>query len=293
MTLLQKSALALSAPLLAHLKPGDFMPSERLMASEARVGRAVIRGLFLRLQKERLIQRKQNRWVIRLPIQSGDALEHQPQSKRELAKDYLMAQLSAGRLKPGQRLSELALARQLGVSTVTIREALLELEPLGALEKKDRRHWVVATFSESRITQLREFRELVEMFGLRKLLGSPPKTELLALMEANRLKTEQVIESRRTRVKEILEVDLEFHRLLVQASANELLQKRADFIYLIIEFQLVSPHFKIDQGKFGLRQHLSIHRAIQAGDKQEAENHLKQHLCAADESFCAIIRRIG
>ena len=295
MTLLQKSALARSAKFLANLKPGDFMPAERMLAAEAQVGRTVVRGLFQSLEEDQFILRQGNRWMVKrlLPVAPSASNLQQPLTKRELVKDHLIAELIGGRLKSGQPISELALARQLGVSTVTVREALLKLEPLGALEKTDRRHWAVAAFTESRIYQLREFRELVEIFALRKLIGSEPTAATRALLDANRRKTVQVVENRHTRVREILEVDLEFHRLLLQAAENELLQERADFIYLIIEFQLVSPHFKIEQGKFGLRQHLAIHQAIAACDLSGAEKQLRQHLCAAEKSFCAIVRQIG
>ena len=88
----------------------------------------------------------------------------------------------------------------------------------------------------------------------------------------------------------MLELDMEFHRLLLQASENRLLQERSNFIYIIIEFQLSNPLFKISRARFGLRQHLAILRAILRGDQPEAERHLRGHLQAADESFLALAR---
>jgi DNA-binding GntR family transcriptional regulator len=67
--------------------------------------------------------------------------------------------------------------------------------------------------------------------------------------------------------------------------ANPLLKERADFIYIIVEFQLVNPRFQAGRGRLGLSQHLDILNAILAGDLPAAERHLIHHLQSAEETL--------
>jgi DNA-binding GntR family transcriptional regulator len=183
------------------------------------------------------------------------------------------------------------LAREFRVSTGVVREALLEIQPLGVFQKRDRYRWSVVSFDDAHIRHLREFREMVEIFALRQLFSRGAAAPLDALAQ-NRQKTEALLADRQTTVRAILEVDLEFHRLLLESAGNPLLLDRAGFVYLIIEFQLVSPLFRLERGKDGLRQHLRIHRAIREHRAPAAERELRLHLRAADASFCAIVRKM-
>jgi DNA-binding GntR family transcriptional regulator len=295
-TLLQKSALAQAAPLWRGLHRNDELPGEMAIAARAGVGRTVVRGLLRSLGRRGYLARRGRKWVLKRPLpapsEGGTDRAPGPRSKKDLVKEHLLAELTGGGLKPGQRVVELALARKLGVSTAVVREALLELHPLGAFVKKERRHWQVTSVNDKQLEALREFREMVEVFALRRLFERPPCPLVAESLARNRRRTEEVLASRKSTIRELLVVDLEFHRLLLEASGNPLLPERAGFIYLIIEFQLVSPHFRIERGRFGLRQHLRIHRSLEKGRPDLAESALRRHLQAADESICAIARRM-
>lgn len=104
-------------------------------------------------------------------------------------------------------------------------------------------------------------------------------------------RTHRLVGSRRPTIPDILRVDLAFHRLLLEAAGNSLLKERAGFIYLIIEFQLVSPFYSNAKGKLGLSQHLSIIEAILREDLISAERFLLDHLRSAKGIFCAIVRQ--
>ena len=212
-------------------------------------------------------------------------------SKRQRAKDFLLAELGSGRLRPGDQISELALAKKIGVSTVSMREALLEMRPLGLLTKKERQRWEVATFSEERIKEMQEFREMVEVFALRKLLAKGLSDAQRHAFEATYVETHLLVTQQCPAIPKILRADLTFHRLLLEATGNSLLKERVGFIYLIIEFQLVSPFYTIETGKLGLGQHLQIIDSILREDLASSERALLEHLRCAKQVFCAIVRR--
>ena len=295
-TLLQESALAGMGPLLNGLRRGDELPCETAIAAGVDVGRTVIRGLLRHLSQQGYIVRRGRSWFLKRPLPNPSSSRTtgaaRPRTKKDLAKEHLLSALSSGELHPGQRIVELTVARQLGLSTSAVREALLEMSPLGVFVKKDHSHWLVASMDEKQIDALREFREMVETFAIRRLLEKTMSPKTVALLEDNRRRTEAILSNRDATIREMLDADLDFHRLLLEASGNSLLLERAGFIYIIIEFQLVSPHFRIENGRLGLRQHLRIHHAIEKGRLDLAEKSLIHHLRASNESMCSIARQM-
>jgi DNA-binding GntR family transcriptional regulator len=289
LTPLQAKALREAEDLLRGLKPGEELPSEREFAESGGVGRSVVRSLFASLRRTKIIKRTNNGWALMRPIPELPPTEEG--SKRQRAKDFLLAKLGSGRLRPGDQLSELALAKQIGVSTVSVREALLEMTPLGLLTKRERRKWEVALFSDERIREMREFREMVEVFSLRTLLAKRLSKQQRNAFEVNRDESRKLVRLRRATIQNILRADLACHRLLLEATGNSLLKERAAFIYLIIEFQLVSPFYTVENGKLGLGQHLQIIDAILREDLNSAERFLLEHLRSSEQVFCSIVRR--
>lgn len=274
---------------LRALKPGAALPSERVLAEASGVGRAAVRGMLASMQRGGFVGRSARGWNLMKRIPEPPPEEG---SKRQRAKDFLLAELGSGRLRPGDQISELALAKTIGVSTVSMREALLEMMPLGLLTKRERQKWEVATFNDERIAEMREFREMVEVFSLGKLLAQGLSDGQRNSFEAIRAETNRLVRRRRPTIPKILGVDLAFHRLLLEATGNSLLRDRAGFIYLIIEFQLVSPFYSLGKGKLGLGQHLRIIEAILREDPASAQRFLIEHLHSAGEVFCAIVRRL-
>lgn len=289
LTSLQAKVLRDARDLLRDLKPGDAFPSERELAERGGVGRAVVRGMLAILQRSQHVERTKHRWILRRRIPSPPVSDEG--SKRQRAKAFLLAELSSGRLRPGDQISAHALARNIGVATISMREALLEMMPTGLLTKKERQQWEVATFSDERIREMREFREMVELFSLKKLLANGLSDERRSALEAGKAETDLLLKQKRPAISEILKVDLAFHRMLLNAAGNSLLEERAGFIYLIIEFQLVSPFYTLEKGKLGLSQHSGILEAILREDLGAAERFLLQHLRSAEQVFCSIVHR--
>ena len=280
---------AIRGSLLCALNPGDALPSERVLAEVSGVGRAAVRGMLAAMQRSGIVERSARGWILLRRIPDLPASEEG--SKRQRAKDFLLAELGSGRLRHGDQISELALAKKIGVATVSMREALLEMMPLGLLTKKERQRWEVATFNDKRIGEMREFREMVEVFALRKLLVEGRCEEQRIAFEANKAETALLIKQRRLAIPKILRADLAFHRLLLEAPGNSLLTERAGFIYLIIEFQLVSPFYTRESGQLGLGQHLRIIEAILSGDLASVERILLEHLRSSEQVFCAIVQQ--
>jgi DNA-binding GntR family transcriptional regulator len=121
----------------------------------------------------------------------------------------------AGRLAPGERLVEPHLAEQLGVSRTTVREALLMLQRQGLIDSEPRRGTFVARLSREDAADLCQSRALIESYAVTvgydnidaDALGR--LEALLTQMGACRLPDE---------IPQLLRLDLDFHRTLVESA---------------------------------------------------------------------------
>jgi DNA-binding GntR family transcriptional regulator len=140
---------------------------------------------------------------------------------REQVKDVLLQRIASGELKPGERLVETKIAQELGTSQAPVREALRDLQLLRLVESEPFRGSRVRVFGEE---------ELVEVYPVRAVLE-----ELAARLAAQRLggdvtaleaELEAMSEAvRRNDTHALVEHDVAFHRLIVEAAGNAVLEQ--------------------------------------------------------------------
>lgn len=124
--------------------------------------------------------------------------------------------IAAGRLADGARINEVHLARELGVSRTPLREALMGLVAEGVVESKPRRGFFVAPLDADEIADLYAMRALLDPEALMRA-GVPPAREIERLRALN---------DRLTRARgaaRVVELDNEWHRLLVARCPNRVL----------------------------------------------------------------------
>ena len=137
---------------------------------------------------------------------------------REVVCETLREAIISGILKPGERLMEIQLADELGVSRTPIREAIRKMELEGFLVMVPRRGTYVADLS---------IKDINEVFEIRTALDV-----LAAGLAAERITEEEIEELERLLVyigemieeknyEKIIETDGEFHDVLYKASRND------------------------------------------------------------------------
>jgi DNA-binding GntR family transcriptional regulator len=77
-------------------------------------------------------------------------------SLKGIVHDYILAALREGRLKPGDRIHQEEICESLGVSRTPVREALLQLEPVGLVSFISRQGIVVNDLTEEDVRDLFE-----------------------------------------------------------------------------------------------------------------------------------------
>ena len=81
---------------------------------------------------------------------------------RHEVREEIQRRILTGESKPGERLSQQSLARELGVAQGTVRESLLELQWLGLVESIDHLGVFVDNLDASRICEAYLVREVME-----------------------------------------------------------------------------------------------------------------------------------
>ena len=129
---------------------------------------------------------------------------------------HLREAIARGELKAGERVTELGLAKSLGVAQSTMREAFIELESQGFLERKGARLTCISALSRKQISELHLVRSRLEALAVEVLSGMPEKN-LLAAREACAGMLSSAQENDRTG---FYHHDLKFHRSLWLATGN-------------------------------------------------------------------------
>lgn len=137
-----------------------------------------------------------------------------------LARDIvetLQQEIIAGGFRPGQRLMERELIRRFGVSSIPVREALLELQARGLVIRRHNRGCAVIELSAEEAATLCEFRRALE-----------PKVAAWAAQRISMPELE-ILAAQFTRLQEAAEAndvsaffleDLNFHRIIWKAARN-------------------------------------------------------------------------
>ncbi|WP_238367195.1 GntR family transcriptional regulator [Mesobacterium pallidum] len=172
-----------------------------------------------------------------------------------------------GRLKMGQRLTEVELAREMGVSRVPVREALRALEARGVVETNHRE----TRLFEGNIVALRELieaRKLVQLAVLPEaIIRVQENPELLyGFEDALDLVRRHF---RRGDPYELSMAVLEFHRQLFVAAGNRTLQAMFDLIAPRMMIALGLTLFETPENRI-IGEHEKFLSMIRKGETQAA-----------------------
>jgi DNA-binding GntR family transcriptional regulator len=130
----------------------------------------------------------------------------------------LRSRIIDGEFEPGRLLAESAMARELGVSRVPVREALFALERDGLVSFSETGRAYVTALSPQDFDELYTLRLALEPLATR--LASPSLTSDARLLENNIKDTK-----RAKTMLDVTRLDLEFHEIILEASGNGRLLK--------------------------------------------------------------------
>lgn len=194
-----------------------------------------------------------------------------------LAVRLLRERIASGQLPPGSRLSDLALAKEIGISRTPIREAILRLEEMGLIERKAYRGSIVAGIDLSRLEEVTALR--IELEGLATELGVPNLSdEDLSRMGEILNQTELYTQEPEFSFARFNELNREFHGIIYRATSGPSLLRLIEG--LGTEADRIRLHFSVKNELAG-EYHRRILEACRNRDAYEAATFTRAHLLEA------------
>ena len=205
-------------------------------------------------------------------------------SKKDVAYEYLKEKILGDELKPGTALSEIAIAKELGISRTPLREAMRELEREGMIVSYPDRGSFVSSVSSSDIDEIYELRNMVECWCLSKGFDRLDRDELLSLKKD----FEEAYEKDDWQL--FHKADRKLHGMIVDSAASPRIRNFADYLNLQSErIRRVSAKGS-NRNRKSLEEHSAIIEAIVANDRKKAEKELKRHLSSVGETALEVSR---
>ena len=197
------------------------------------------------------------------------------QPLREVVCESLREAIRKGVLKPGERIMEIKLAEELGVSRTPVREAIRKLELEGLVVMIPRKGAEVAKITVRDLKDALEVRMAIDSLSVKlacERLDENDKTEIKQACVAFR----EAVKSKN--VQAIVEGDERFHNTIYRASKNQKLITIAmnlrEQVYRY-RFEYVKD-FSYHENL--IREHDQITEAILKGDVETAQKIMKEHI---------------
>lgn len=209
---------------------------------------------------------------------------------RELVLEAIREAIINGTLQPRERLMEIQLAEELGVSRTPIREALRKLELEGFIVMVPRKGAYVADLTFKDIADVFEIRAALE--GLAAGLAAERITdEELEVLERSLVEKGEAIAAHD--LEHLVEVDTRFHETMYKASRNERLRTIISNLREQIQrFRATSLSYP-GRNKDSLDEHRAILEAIEARDVQLARQLAQDHIENAENALIECLKKEG
>lgn len=194
---------------------------------------------------------------------------------RDVVFNTLREAILKGDLKPGERLMELQLAAQLGVSRTPIREAIRMLEQEGLAVTVPRKGAEVAKMTLKGMEDVLEIREALDILACQLACERITEEQLVLLKEKKKafetsLKTGNV--------KEIAETDVAFHDVIYDATGNQKLVNMLNNLREQIYRYRVEYLKREENYPKLIKEHNEIYTSLANRSKKDATDSIREHV---------------
>ena len=200
---------------------------------------------------------------------------------RERALEALRSAITSGQYRPGDHVGEVELAKHLGVSRGTVREALRHLQQEGLVTAGTRGMLRVNSLSAREIRELFRVRAALEGLAVTELINSAER-EVSAAALRDALSRLSAADSD---FAAQVEADLAFHLRLCQLSGNSMLVEAWRHLQGRIQVTIMSGSEDIVPRMMSKDHHAPIVDAIETGDVAAAVAVVEQHMSRAADHF--------
>jgi DNA-binding GntR family transcriptional regulator len=218
------------------------------------------------------------------PLQPLDA----PATLTESTADVLRERILAGGFAPAERLVEMDIARQLGVSRGPVREALARLREEGLVRDVARRGWFVEELTPDDLQEIYVLRAALESRAARLIIerGDTAALDTLASIVARMRQA-----AGRGDREGFAQLDLDLHEQIVRLSGNRRLHRafvqQAGVLRTLLRLEMATLYETLDGI---LAEHEWLLGELRSGSVERAEAACEVHLGQALERVTSMRR---
>ncbi len=290
-TVFKRSANLLLDHLASSVPIGEVLPTEQQMAALVGGSRTAIRSALGYFHTQGLISDLKDRRLLRKPARKDYFDVADLQSGGDRVRQVLMERIYHSDLPPGAEFSESELARAAGVSTISVREFLIEFSRYGLIEKKPHGGWRLCAFDRSFAMELADVRQMFEFAAIERFGTLPAGDPAYAALDALILRHEQLGSVMPARHMDFPALDRDFHTFMIGLLNNRFAQGFFDIVSLVFHY-----HYQWDKGaemarnQYAVHEHLDILRALARRDIGGALDAMRIHLNSSRSTMLQSIR---
>ncbi|MBN9888000.1 GntR family transcriptional regulator [Salipiger abyssi] len=191
----------------------------------------------------------------------------------ERAYHYILDAILSGELEPGMRVPTEALAENLGISRMPVRDALRQLEGDGAVTIIANRGASVAQYSSEEVVEIIEMRAVLEALAARLALPRMSATEISEL-EHLHWRMQNVSQD----LTAWISAHDDFHNYLTACSKRPLLIQQSQRLRLMLRPYFRSYYAESKELEITGLEHQSLVDAVKAGDPEDLERKVRAHV---------------
>jgi len=197
-------------------------------------------------------------------------------SKSQGVFEALRHAIYSGDLTSGTPLREAHIAKQLNVSQVPVREALLQLEHIGLVVRVPDRGTTVTKLTRAEITQMMEVRRHLELMAFH--LAAANLTPAIVKELKSHLTRMQVFVSAQDHFA-VAEEDFAFHRTVWKASGNEILEQTLERLCIAVyAFVSLKRHAAGETMKSAVKSHKKLLDILLSKDGARISAGVNEHI---------------
>lgn len=191
-----------------------------------------------------------------------------------------------GHLRPGDRLAEVQLAREFGVSRTPIREAIFRLEAEHFATRVVRRGLVVRTISEEQVLEVYTVRAAFDLLAARLAAEHATVPDRARLHWLN----EQIqVAADRAERAHMIELNIQFHEALAEAAHNGMLLHFVREIHHWVRRYEEATFSVPARAVVNIAEHRAMIEAIDRGDSDAAGRLAAEHMSSARQARIAML----
>jgi DNA-binding GntR family transcriptional regulator len=211
-----------------------------------------------------------------------------PETLGERAATVLRERILSGAFRPGERLVEAEIARQLGISRGPVREALGKLRAEGLVREEPRRGSFVARLTDEDIREIYELRAAIEAHSARLIIQRGDHDAVAQLRQIGDGLREAAAKDDH---EEFAHLDFRLHEELTRLSGNRRLHDvfvtHAGVLAALLMLEITTQYESLDEI---LEEHERLLEGIASMDEARADASCRRHLGLASDRVAAMVR---